>query len=448
MLEKWSKIDIPQEVIDMIKKTLLDNLGVAIGATKYNCSKIISEFVKENFDGDESFIWSTGEKTSMLGACLANGITLDSLDMHDSSHNAKGHAGAAIIPCAISICGNLKKYNLEAMENKDFLKMLVIGYETAYRIGEIIDRSKDYSSSASWNIFGCCAMGCYRFKLNEEQTRNAFGIAEFYSPKSLVMGSMENPSMIKDGSGWGSFVGLYSVILAKKNFTCCPSIYYNKKDIWEDIGKKYHILEYHVFKKYPVCYWAQASINAILTIRDKVMDNIINIEKIEIHTFAEALSLGKNIPRTSDDVQYNIVYPVIETLIDGDFNFDSLTLKNLTNQKKDLINKTKILLHSKFLNSNINESKYHENCSQIKIILTDGNTIISDLCYVPWDTFRNQPEPTEKELNIKFINLCKEGNIKEAYYDHLMKILNDINYYKMDLFLDILKLAPINKSKL
>ena len=129
MLEKWDKIDIQNDVIDIIKKTLLDNLGVAIGASKYKCSKIISEFVNENFKGDESFIWSTGEKTSMLGACLANGITLDSLDMHDSSHNARGHAGAAIIPCAISICGNLEKYNLKAMQSDDFLKMLIIGYE-------------------------------------------------------------------------------------------------------------------------------------------------------------------------------------------------------------------------------------------------------------------------------------------------------------------------------
>ena len=54
---------------------------------------------------------------------------------------------------------------------------------------------------------------------------------------------------------------------------------YNKKELWDDIGKNYHILKYHVFKKYPICYWAQASIAAILKIRDKIIPGIINNAK-------------------------------------------------------------------------------------------------------------------------------------------------------------------------
>ena len=89
MINKWLDIDIPQEVVNVVKLTILDNLGVGLAASKYECSKIMNEFVLENFKGSESFIWSSGKRVSILGACLANAIILDSLDMHDSAHNAQ-----------------------------------------------------------------------------------------------------------------------------------------------------------------------------------------------------------------------------------------------------------------------------------------------------------------------------------------------------------------------
>ena len=182
MIEDWVNIDIPPEVINVIKLTILDNIGVGLAASKYQCSKIIDKFVLENFKGNESFIWSSGNRVSILGACLANAISLDSLDMHDSTLNAKGHAGAAIIPCSLAICGEISLFNLKSMEINDFIKMLVIGYETAYRIGEyIVNNSTVYSSSGSWNLFGCCAMACYRFNLNNDEIEKAFGICECLS---------------------------------------------------------------------------------------------------------------------------------------------------------------------------------------------------------------------------------------------------------------------------
>ena len=43
---------------------------------------------------------------------MANGLTVDALDMHDSGHEAKGHAGAAVVPCALVLAKALPGLNL------------------------------------------------------------------------------------------------------------------------------------------------------------------------------------------------------------------------------------------------------------------------------------------------------------------------------------------------
>jgi 2-methylcitrate dehydratase PrpD len=61
---------------------------------------------------------------------------VDSLDIHDSSHNAKGPVGVSVIPCVFAIGGTLDRYNLKALYGLEFIRMVVLGYEMSYRIGE------------------------------------------------------------------------------------------------------------------------------------------------------------------------------------------------------------------------------------------------------------------------------------------------------------------------
>ncbi len=48
--------------------------------------------------GKELYLWLDGREVSPPGAALANGMTIDSLDIHDGHPLTKGHAGAAIVP--------------------------------------------------------------------------------------------------------------------------------------------------------------------------------------------------------------------------------------------------------------------------------------------------------------------------------------------------------------
>lgn len=107
---------------------------------------------------------------------------------------------------------------------------------------------------------GCAAMWARRLGLSFDETMHAFGIAEYYGPRSPVMRVMDNPTMLKDGSGVGCWAGVTGAILASKGFTGAPAdilVPSEQLNIWSDLRSKWHLTIYHVYKKHPTCYWAQ-----------------------------------------------------------------------------------------------------------------------------------------------------------------------------------------------
>jgi 2-methylcitrate dehydratase PrpD len=47
-------------------------------------------------------------------------------------------------------------------------------------------------------------------------------IAEYHGPRSQVMKVASNPTMLKDGSGWGAMTGVSAAYMARSGFTGAP----------------------------------------------------------------------------------------------------------------------------------------------------------------------------------------------------------------------------------
>ncbi|MFT5115994.1 MAG: 2-methylcitrate dehydratase PrpD [Parasphingorhabdus sp.] len=54
--------------------------------------------------------------------------------------------------------------------------------------------------------------------------RHAVGIAEYHGPRSQMMREIDNPTMLHDGSGWGSMVGVAAAQLALTGFEGAPAV--------------------------------------------------------------------------------------------------------------------------------------------------------------------------------------------------------------------------------
>ena len=247
--------DIPNEVIQAAVRCLTDTLGVSVGGTQTDMSRIIRNHAARQFGGTGAHIWWDGRTASPAGAALANGITIDALDAHDGYKPAKGHVGCGVIPGLIAV--------MEAegiRDAKELLTSVVIGYEIGSRAGPALHASvSDYHTSGAWVALAVAALGARQLGLTKAQTREAVGIAEYHGPRSQMMRVIDAPTMVKDGSGWGAMAGVSAAYLAQDGFTGAPAITMEAADVahfWDDLGQNWLVAQQYV-KLYPVCRWAE-----------------------------------------------------------------------------------------------------------------------------------------------------------------------------------------------
>ncbi len=94
--------DLPDDVRRQSRRCLLDTLGAGISGSQTRLSHIIHNFAASAFGGRGAYLWLDGREVSPPGAALANGMAIDSLDIHDGHPLTKGHAGAAIVPATLA----------------------------------------------------------------------------------------------------------------------------------------------------------------------------------------------------------------------------------------------------------------------------------------------------------------------------------------------------------
>jgi len=315
---------IPDDVRHQAKRCLLDTIGVAIGGRQTDLSRIIYDHAAACFGGQGGILWFDGRTLSMPGAVLAHGMTIDSLDLHDSCRPVKGHAGVAQIPTAITTASLDPGGDISG---KELLTTLTMAYDIAIRAGTAQHATVcDYHTSGSWNAVGCAAIVARRLGLDREKTRHALGIAEYHGPRSQMMRNIDYPTMLKDGSGWGAMAGVSAGLMAASGFTGAPALTVESNEaaeFWSGLGDRYSLM-LQFFKPYAVCYWAQAAIAGALQIQREHNLAVEDISRIQVYAFHEATRLAMRAPRLTDEAQYSLPYPVAAALVYGKLGLDQL----------------------------------------------------------------------------------------------------------------------------
>lgn len=387
--------DLPAQVRQQARRCLLDTLGAAIGGRQTALSGIIHDFAVSVYGGQGAYLWLDGREVSAPGAALANGMTIDSLDIHDGYVLVKGHAGAALIPAALTTPG-LNPTTI--MTGQELLTMLVIGYEVALRAGLALHATAcDYHTSGAWNALGCAAMTTRRLGLNIDQTRHALGIAEYHGPRSQMMRCIDHPTMLKDGSGWGAMTGVSAAQLACRGFTGAPALTVEAPDvvdIWHDLGKNWLIMDQY-FKPDAVCRWAQPAIAGALALRQKHNFDLEAIQQIRVFTFHEATRLACPLPQTTEEAQYSLPFPVAAALVYGELGPTQLSGPALQEARVLALSGRVELLEEATFNTRFPARRY----ARVEIVMTTGEILDSGEVEARWDA---TTPPTDLELRQKF----------------------------------------------
>jgi 2-methylcitrate dehydratase PrpD len=309
--------DLPPQVQHMAQMCTLDLIGSLCGGRQTRLASIIREHACAAFGGDQASVLLDGRRVSAPGAALANGMSIDALDIHDSHRESLGHAGVHIFPTLLAVAEQVQAAGQPLISGPEFLTALVVGYDIAIRAGVMLHVTVcDYHTSGAWGAVSSAALYSRLHGLTAGQTRHALGIAEYHGPRSQMMRCIDHPTMLKDGSGWGAMAGVSAGMLAQLGFTGAPAITVEADDVaagWQDLGHRWEIVE-QGFKVHAVCWWAQPAIEATLALAREHQFTVEGIEQIEISTFEKATHLNHPRPGTSEEAQYSLPFPVAAAL--------------------------------------------------------------------------------------------------------------------------------------
>ena len=393
-LHKYKLKDTPEEVISQAKLCVLDLIGIAVGGSQTKMSKIICNHASQQFGGSVPILFSD-KKASAIGSALAGGMTIDALDGHDGFNHAKGHIGCALLPGIMSLISDNSL-------GKVFLEAIVLGYEFGARLGGILHETvEDYHTSGAWMSVAVAGIGSRLLNLTETQSQHALGIAEYHGPRSQMMRDIDHPTMVKDGSGWGSMAGISAVFLARDGFTGAPAITFSdtpNTNWWDDLGSRWRIMEQY-FKPYPVCRWAHAPIEAALKLRAKFNIRAEDIKEIEIKTFHEAVRLATNTPNTTEEAQYSTSFPLAIALAKGSISQFDLDDEQLNDKETIRLSQITKMSEDQKANAVFPETRM----AQVKIVLMSGQVCVSEWETPKWDY---DDPPTEEELVDKYKSIC------------------------------------------
>ena len=167
--------DLPSEVVEITKKSILDTLGVIVGASTMGqgCKEIV-DLVKESGAKGESTIIGFGGRVPSWMAGFANGSMVHQLDYDDVG--GAGHPSACIVPAAFAVAEEVGGVN-----GKEFITAVALSVDLNCRMGFAISRDKADRPNIGWFIpplvgyFTATAAAGRLLGLREEGMLDAFG---------------------------------------------------------------------------------------------------------------------------------------------------------------------------------------------------------------------------------------------------------------------------------
>jgi len=306
---------LPDAVQRQARLCLLDALGAMLAGTLTRASQIAAETAASLWRGEDATIFLQGLRARAAGAAFANASAASGLDIDDDAIFACGHSGAQIIPTALAVGEELNA------SGKALLEALVVGYEIAVRAALCWHADHEgIQSSGSWGSLACAAVAARLRGLDHGQVKHALGIADYHAPNAPQVRQMRNPAMVKHAADWGAMNGVVSAELAQRGFTGIPSLFGNMDyHEWvQDIGEKFWIASGVYHKRWACCTWGQAACQAasqLIQAHDIYAGQVANVQ---VHTFEDALKLSQDYPKTTEEAQASLRWPLACLLLDGE----------------------------------------------------------------------------------------------------------------------------------
>ena len=219
--------DIPPQVLELGKKSILDGLGLALAGSKAETGSLSRQYVENlGICNGHAVIAGSSAKTAPRFAAFVNGVSIHADDFDDTQLSAAKdrvygllvHPTVPVLPAALALAAQ------KGLSGKELTVAYHLGVEVECKIAESISPrhyQDGFHSTGTCGPFGSAAASASLLQLDTKKTLSAFGIAASESGGLREnFGTMTKPFQ----AGHAAESGIVAADLASAGWTAAENI--------------------------------------------------------------------------------------------------------------------------------------------------------------------------------------------------------------------------------
>ena len=233
---------IPEPVIELGKKSILDGLGLALAGSKAQTGTICREYIgKLGISGGSATIIGSARKTAPRFAAFANGVSIHADDFDDTQLSAAKdrvygllvHPTVPVLPALFALAEHRRT------SGEELMLAYHLGVEVECKIAEAISPrhyQDGFHSTGTCGPFGSAAACARLLRFEQSKILNSFGLAASQSGGLREnFGTMTKPFQ----AGRAAESGLASVELVAMGWTAAEQILEAERGFFHAFGGSY-----------------------------------------------------------------------------------------------------------------------------------------------------------------------------------------------------------------
>ena len=234
--------DIPADVVELGKKSILDGLGLALAGSRAETATICRQYLQElGVCGGQAIVIGSELKTSPRFAAFVNGVSIHADDFDDTQLSAAKdrvygllvHPTVPVLPAVLALSQRAD------MSGKELMLSYHVGVEVECKIAEAISPrhyQDGFHSTGTCGAFGSAVASAKLLRFDQSKVQNAFGLAASQSGGLREnFGTMTKPFQ----AGHAAESGVVSADLVALGWTAAEQILEADRGFFHAFGGSY-----------------------------------------------------------------------------------------------------------------------------------------------------------------------------------------------------------------
>ncbi|HTW18531.1 MAG TPA: MmgE/PrpD family protein [Nocardioides sp.] len=329
--------DLPEAVVDSVRKRVLDTVGIAVAAAPLETSRAARAWASSQGGRPVASAVGVPERLPAALSAFVNGVLAHSLDYDDTHLPSVLHPSATVVPVALAVAER------EGASGAELVRAIALGLETCVRLG-----MAGYDEAAKNSTFFehgqhatsiCGAMGgvvaaTVLMKGDAKAVVDGLGVTASMA-SGIIEANRTGGTVKRMHCGWAAHAAVSAAELVAFGLTGPPTVLegrfgfyqawlhgeFDASAISDGLGETWAVPDIF-FKPYPANHFTHAAVDAAARLReqgvtpDRVERLTLGVPAPNLRTIGEPIEV-KRTPETGYMAQFSGPYAVAVGLLGG-----------------------------------------------------------------------------------------------------------------------------------